>query len=212
VGTAHPTRGKGDILLFRGWRNLRIFFGFCTTYGARETSIRGAGVKCEARETGGQDCGFARPGPGSSKSEARNPKQIRIANDTNGGKQGEIRGFATFEFRSLELVWDFEIRASNSAPGGRGRVPEARRGVRAVPVGLDPGRAAPCSPCLGGEDLRKTNPIPEGRPAAGIPIIPLFHHSNPMPVAQNEPNLVSLRSSAGGEMRKTNPIWPPGVG
>jgi hypothetical protein len=30
---------------------------------------------------------FARPGPGSSKSEARNPKQIQMANDTNGGKQ-----------------------------------------------------------------------------------------------------------------------------
>jgi hypothetical protein len=60
----------------------------------------------------------ARPGPGSSKSEARNPKQIQIANDTNGGKRGEMRGFGTFAFRSLELVSDFEIRASNLARAG----------------------------------------------------------------------------------------------
>jgi hypothetical protein len=63
---------------------------------------------------------FARPGPGSLKSEARNPKQIQMANDTNAGKRGEMREFETFEFRSLELVSDFEIRASNLAPGGGG--------------------------------------------------------------------------------------------
>ena len=81
---------------------------------------------------------LARAGPGSSKSEARNPKQIPIANDTNGGKQGEIRGFGTFEFRSLELVSPLlgqgvipakagiEFRASSLAPGGRGRSPETK--------------------------------------------------------------------------------------
>jgi hypothetical protein len=76
---------------------------------------RVSSLKCQVSSKRGR-------GPGSSKSEARNPKQIQMANDTNGGKQGEMRGFGTFEFRSLELVSNFEIRASNLAPGaGDGR-------------------------------------------------------------------------------------------
>jgi hypothetical protein len=33
--------GKGDILLIRGYRNICMVFGFCTTYGSREASIEG---------------------------------------------------------------------------------------------------------------------------------------------------------------------------
>ncbi len=38
---------EGDILRFRGERNLYSFFGFCTTYGGRETSIVRVSVKFE---------------------------------------------------------------------------------------------------------------------------------------------------------------------
>jgi hypothetical protein len=54
-----------------------------------------------------------------------------------------MRGFGTFEFWSLELVSDFEIRASNLAPrGGRRRANVQNEPNLAPPEGADGGNCA----------------------------------------------------------------------
>jgi hypothetical protein len=66
----------------------------------------------------------ARPGPGSSKSEARNPKQIPMANDTNGGRQVKCEGLGPLNFGdwSLFRISRFVLRVwPLGAGGGRRR-------------------------------------------------------------------------------------------
>jgi hypothetical protein len=74
----------------------------------------GRGVKCAKRTQ------FARPGPGSSKSEARNPKQIPRANDTYGGRQVKCEGFGPLNFGdwSLFRISRFVLRVWPLGAGG----------------------------------------------------------------------------------------------
>jgi hypothetical protein len=94
---------------------------------------------------------FARPGPGNSKSEARNPKQIQIANDTSEGKQVRCEGLGPLNFGHWSLF---------RPCSGRGSFPRKRESsfvLRIWPLGAHTG-----------SEMRKTNPIwPDGHAEGG---------------------------------------------
>ena len=77
----------------------------------------------------------------------------------------------------------------------------------------------PTGPCesrsLGGSRARTPNPRrARGAkqtqfPVAGIPPIPLFHHSNPMPIVRNKPNFRATGGHRGSRIRHRMPAAPP---